>query len=361
LRKSASIAIALLFCAPALANDDPGATPAEDVPASAWSWFGDLMLREDHVEDIPRKVEPDIQRVFGRGRFGVLYDPIPQLEFCGAIKLAAASNSNSEDRSYNLNEVSNGVGLDQIFIRWRPTEGTSVLAGKSVFPLDLTPMLWDQDLRPIGLSMDSSFGVGDFDRIGIVAGYFAGNLLYGDDSRIGALQASYRWHEGQPTSAGVILSYLDFSDLETLTANGLARTNRHVGDQLVSDYHLLDLQFVARFRPGDWPLEARIDLLRNLGADDERDAARGSIVLGDRRQPHGWEFGFAAQRIQRDAAMAAFNSDDWWFHSWARGVMPWIGYGFTPTWSMRLAGFHERLDVASQYTDTYLLDLYAQW
>jgi len=32
------------------------------------------------------------------------------------------------------------------------------------------------------------------------------------------------------------------------------------------------------------------------------------------------------QRIQRDAAMAAFNSDDWWFHSFMHGYMPWIGY-----------------------------------
>jgi len=157
------------------------------------------------------------------------------------------------------------------------------------------------------------------------------------------------------------LSYLDFSSLEKLTSQGLARTNVHVGNQLVSDFHLLDLQLVGRVHAGDWPLEARLDLLRNLGADVDRDAARFSLVLGDRRQPHGWEFGFAAERIQRDAAMAAFNSDDWWFHSWSHGVMPWIGYGFDATWSMRLAGFHEQRDEVSQHTDRVMLDLYAQW
>src|SRR5262249_13753316 len=250
---------------------------------------------------------------------------------------------------------------DQFFMRWRAGENTSLLFGKTVFPLELSPLVWDADLRPIGVSVQSAFQLSEFDRITLVVGYFNGDLPYGDDSRIGAVQVGYRWHEGAPTSAGILLSYLDFTDLETLTEQGLARTNRHVGNQLVSDYRLLDLQVFGGWHPGEWPLEARLDLLRNTGADDERDGARVSLVLGDRRVPHGWEFGLAAQRIQRDAAMAAFNSDDWWFHSWAHGVMPWIGYGFDATWSMRLAGFHEQRDGVSQHTDRVLLDLYAQW
>jgi hypothetical protein len=350
----------LVLCGPAFAAGE--AIESMEEPASSpWTWFGDVLLREDHVHGIPRTVEPNIQRVFGRGRFGVLYDPIPTLEFGGAIKLAAASNRNAEDRSYNLNERSNDIALDQLFVRWRPTEATSLLAGKAVFPLELTPLVWDQDLRPVGVSVATSAPVNPSDRLSLVAGYFNGNLPYGDDSRIGAVQAGYHWHEGQPASASVLLAYLDFSSLEQLTLQGLARSNRRVGTKLVSDYRLLDLQFVGRLRPGDWPLEARVDLLRNLGADDQRDAGRVSLVLGDRRVPRGWELGFAAQRIQRDAAMAAFNSDEWWFHSFARGVMPWVGYGFNATWSARLAAFHERRDGASQHTDTILVDVNAQW
>ncbi len=70
-----------------------------------------------------------------------------------------------------------------------------------------------------------------------------------------------------------------------------------------------------------WPIDARIDVVSNLGADDANDGARASLIVGDRTKPHGWEFGAAAQRIQRDAVMAAFNSDDWWFHSAVRGQL----------------------------------------
>ena len=362
MRKCLILAMLLLARASVSAADELPGAANDETATPAWSWFGDLMLRYDRVNDIPRPVESDIHGGFGRARFGVTYNAIPNLEFGAAIKLADSSIPNAENRSYNLNERANDIALDQAFVRWRAGENTSILLGKTLFPLELTPMVWDQDLRPIGLSGQTSMQVGEFDRLGFTAGYFAGDLPYKDDSRIGALQAAYRWHEGAPTSGAVLLSYLDFSDLEQATLQGLTRTNRRVGTQLVSDYRLLDLQLVGRLRPwGDWPLELRVDVLRNLGADNLRDAARGSIVLGDRMQPHGWEFGLAVQRIQRDAAMAAFNSDDWWFHSFMHGYMPWIGYGFDATWSLRLAGFREQRDGISVHTDRVLLDVNARW
>ncbi len=353
---------AILALVPVLAiADEPLVLPAPEPTPSAWSWFGDVLLREDHVSDIPRTHEPNIQRVFGRGRFGVLYAPIPELEIGAAIKLAAASNSNDEDRAYNLSERSNDLAVDQLFVRWRSGENTSLLAGKAVFPLELSPMVWDEDLRPVGVSAQTSLSTGAFDSLDLTAGCFNGNLPYGDNSRIGAAQAAYRWHAGAASSARVIVSYLDFSHLQQLTLQGLARTNVQSGGSLISDYRLLDVQFVGLWHPGEWPVEARLDLLRNLGADQDRDGARVSLVVGDRRLPHGWEFGVADQRIQRDAAMAAFNSDDWWFHSWAHGIMPWIGYGFDATWSMRVAAFHEERDEASRHTDRVLLDINARW
>lgn len=360
--------IAIVFggtCAVAATTDDlPGVETANPVEAVLpWHWFGDAMLQGNRTEDIPRAVEPSFSDVFARGRFGATFDPIPNLEFGAAIKLAVSSSSNSEDRVRNVNERSNDAALDQFHVRWSVADGASLLLGKASFPLQLSQMLWDPDLRPIGASANVAFAVDEFDRFDVTAGYFAGDLPYGDDSRIGAFQAAYHWREGAQVSGSVALSYLDFSDLQQLVLQGLSRTNQRVAgtSNLVSDYHLLDLQFVGRMQVADMPLELRLDLVRNLGAEDQRDGARGSIVLGESRQRQGWEFGLADQRIQRDAVMAAFNSDDWWFHSWARGMMAWVAYGFNPTWSARLAAFHERRDGVSEYTDRVLLDLYAHW
>jgi hypothetical protein len=172
---------------------------------------------------------------------------------------------------------------------------------------------------------------------------------------------AWRWHEGAPTNAAVLVSYLAFDELDTLARNGLGRTNLRTPAGFVSDFRLLDLQLVGRHTFGRWPVELRLDMVRNLGADADADGGRLSLVAGDRRVAHAWELGFAWQRQQRDAVLAAFSEDDWWFHSFAHGAMPWIGYGITDALSVRLAGFREQRDGLPGHTRRLLLDLEARW
>lgn len=362
MRRVLACAACLLLHAAGAAAQDAILETAPETPAARWTWFGDLQLRQEHTWRLPgaRYAEP-LTRTRSRGRVGMTYAPMPSLEFGAAIELAAGSDSNRDNRLNNDNERSNGANLDQLFLRWQASERSSLLLGKARFPFELSPLTWDRDLRPAGLSVDHSLALGDFDRLQLTAGWFAGQHLYRDTSRIGAVQLAWRWHEGAPTGAAVLLSWLDFSNLDRLTRNGLSRTNLRRGAELADAYRLLDLQLVGRTEFGAWPLEARLDLLRNTGAETDNEGARASVVLGDRWQPGRLEFGFAYQRVQRNAAMAAFNEDDWWFHSVSRGGMPWIGYGLAEHWSLRLAGFDERRDGVDEATRRVLLDLEARW
>jgi len=350
------------FCVapPALAQDAIlGAQETEEAPGN-WGWLGDFWAGYDHVSGIPNGRD-DVSRLLTRVRAGAFWNISPTWEAVGVARATQGSDSNDDNRRNNDNERSDSIGLDQLFVRWRPGEATSVTLGKTPLPLELSPMVWDTDLRPAGVALDQSFAVSEFDRLQLVAGYFAGQHLYGDESRIGAVELAWRWHEGAPTRAAALLSYLDFDDLGELTSQGLARTNTIANGRLVNDYRLLDAQAVGHLTAGAWPIEARFDYVNNLGADDANEGVRGTLVVGDSTQPHGWELGAVAQRIQRDAVMAAFNSDDWWFHSAARGQMLWVGYGLDATWSLRLAGFHERRDGLDEYTDRIKVDLTARW
>ena len=350
------------FCVapPALAQDAIlGAQETEEAPRN-WGWLGDFWAGYDHVSGIPNDRD-DLSRLLTRVRAGVFWNISPTWEAVGIARATQGSDSNDDNRRNNDNERSDSIGLDQLFVRWRPGEATSVTLGKTPLPLELSPMVWDTDLRPAGVALDQSFAVSEFDRLQLVAGYFAGQHLYGDESRIGAVELAWRWHEGAPTRAAALLSYLDFDDLGELTSQGLARTNTIANGRLVNDYRLLDAQAVGHLTAGAWPIEARFDYVNNLGADDSNEGVRGTLVVGDSTQPHGWELGAVAQRIQRDAVMAAFNSDDWWFHSAARGQMLWVGYGLDATWSLRLAGFHERRDGLDESTDRIKVDLTARW
>lgn len=326
--------------------------------ASAWSWYGDLELRVDHVQDLPGR--DDIERNTSRVRFGV-QRMFEQLEFGIALEGALGSDANRDNRRNNDNERSDAVNLDSLYLRWHLGEETSLLFGRSEFPIDLTPMLWDADLRPIGASVTHQFAVREFDRLALTAGYFAGTHLYDDESRIAAIQAGWHINEGAPTGGDIQLAWLDFSDLEQLTRNGLARTNRRIGSDLLSEYRIVDFQAGLHTHVADWPLALRADIARNTGADDERDAGRFTAILGDKLQPKGIEYGYVAQRIQRDAAMAAFNEDDWWFHSFAKGHMVWVGYGIDSVWSTQFSIFRENRDGHTSDVDRFILELDARW
>lgn len=359
-RACAFVAACVGFASPALAQDAIlGAQDSEDAPKS-WGWIGDFWAGYDHVSGVPNNRD-DVSRLDTRVRAGAFWNITPEWEAAGLARATLGTDTNKDNRRNNDNERSNSIGLDQLFVRWKPGEATSVTLGKAPLPLELSPMVWDSDLRPAGVALDQSFAISEFDRLQLVAGYFAGQQIYGDESRIGAVELAWRWHEGAPTHAAALLSYLDFGDLGEATSQGLARTNTIVNGRLVNDYRLADLQLVGHSTLRSWPIEARFDYVNNLGADDANEGVRGSLVAGDRTQPGGWEFGAAVHRIQKDAVMDAFNSDDWWFHSAVRGQLVWIGYGLDATWNLRLAGFHERRDGLDEYTDRIRVDLTANW
>jgi hypothetical protein len=350
----------LALASPALAQDAILDAPQEEVPARSWSTFGDLWVGYDHLSGLPNN-RPDFSRFRGRARAGVLWNFAPKWEWVGSARVADGSDANRDNRRNNDNERSDSIGLDQLLVRWRPGDSTSVAIGKMPLAIDLSPMLWDQDLRPAGVALDHSIAVGELNRLQFDAGYLAGQNLYGDESRIGALQVAWRWHEGAPLRGSALLGYLDFSDLDELARQGLGRTNSVAGGRFVNDYRLLDLQLVGHYEAGHWPIELRLDRVRNLGADTARDGARASLTVGNRLQPHGWEVGYATQRIQRDAVVAAFNSEEWWFHSAMHGQLASIGYGIDATWNLKLSGFHEERDGLVKHTHRLRLDLAARW
>ena len=357
----------MLACAPgaARAAEDEAADGSDTIPAAAeeeavsgWTWFGDALLRGDQVHNLTGR--PDLERVRARVRFGARYDT-GDWQFGAAVEGAKGSDADEDNVRNNDNEESNDANVDRLYARWQPSDDTWLLLGKSAFPLSLTPMVWDQDLRPIGASASHRWAAGEAGHVALTGGYFAGDHLYGDDSRIAAAQLGWFFDEGGPWGGDLLLSLLHFDDLDRLAEKRVTRTNRRVGNELVSDYDLADVQFGMRFGAGDLPLDLRVDLVHNFGADDRNDGARASAVLGSSRQAGGWEFGYAQQRIQRDAVMAAFNSDDWWFHSFSRGAMLWLGYGFSDRVNGQVSAFSERRDDQSLTVHRLLVDLRARW
>ena len=351
----------LLGMGEAAGSDDPLLDTAEPTPSQRWHWsaFGDLMLRAEQTHAIPARSD-DLERLRSRLRLGTRGE-YGDLELGVALEAALGSDANADNRRNLDNEASDDVNLDQFYGRYRLGPDSGIELGKAPLPLALTPMLWDADLRPIGLSVAHSRAVGGWHRISLVAGYFAGDHRYHDDSRLRAAQLGWHWREGSQLALDAALAWLDFSELGDLVAGGLARTNRRDGARFLHRFELLDAQLGLAAQLGDWPLRLRLDWVRNTAAADQDQGGRVSLALGDSQNARGLELSATYQRIQRDAVLAAFNDDDWWFHSFSRGASVALGYGLSEHWRLRLAHFDERRDGVSERTRRTLLELRSDW
>lgn len=351
--------------APAFAQDesadafDPEFQIEDEMP-QAWRPFFDVRLRGDHVQGLPNNRE-DLERARLRLRAGSEFVGGERWSAGVAVEGALGTDANRDNLRNNDVESSDDVNLDQAWVAFRATESLRLQAGKAALPMQFSPLLWDADLRPVGISLDVGDHRGLTDRWQVLAGWFAPDPLDRGGARVAIVQAGWHWNEGAEWGGGALLSHLRFESIDTLARAGLGRGNLLATGRYVNDYHPVDLQLYLRRRDERWPLLFALDLVRNPGADVQRDGARASAIVGDRRRGGGWEFGWAWQRIQRDAVLAAVNEDDWWFHARTRGHMPWIGFGIDDTWSLRLAGFSETLDGTHDRTRRILLDLDARW
>lgn len=332
--------------------------PEED--ASSVTFLSNLWLNQDHVSGLPAN-RSDINRTRGRLRFGLSWAFAPTWELIAMGRIGQGTDSNDDNRRNNDNQRSDDYGIDEFLVRWRDGDAAMLQFGKSALPIDLSPMLWDPDIRPAGLAYERAFTLGELDRLTLIAGYFEGQHLYGDDSLIGTAQVAWDWRAGAPQRASVVLSWLDFSNLDELAQQGLGRTNRVLAGEYISDFNLLDLQINGHVDLGNWPIDLSLEYVRNLGADNSQDGWRIGLSAGDRQIPGGLEFGIVWQRIQRDAVLAAFNSDDWWFHSYMHGQLAWVGYGIDQTWDLRLFGTREKRDGLPDYTHRVQLEVNASW
>lgn len=351
--------LAMCLISPAHAfEDELGEAPEQ--PAEGPRVWGGMLLRGDQVSGLPGGRE-DLRRLRARLELGLASRNVDGFVFGVAGMLMAGSDSNRDNLANLDNEKSDAATVTEAWIGYR-TEQISLIAGKAPIPLRLTPLIWDADFRPIGVSASASFASGDFNRWEFAAlAADPDHQLAGSGVRMGALQSSWHWREGAPTSVSLRLGLIDFSSIDRLRRAGLARGNTLSAGRYAFGYRLLDAQIEFRARMLDMPLVANLNAVRNLDAPRDRDGARLSLVLGDAGVPEGWEFGYAIQRFQRDAVLAAVTSDDWWFHTAARGHMPWVGYGINARWSVRLAGFRESRDGLTEPTSRLLLDLTARW
>ena len=113
-----------------------------------------------------------------------------------------------------------------------------------------------------------------------------------------------------------------------------------------------------RFPVGDVPVQVSLDGFDNFAAEQGRRLAFEAVVLaGQVGTPGDWRGFYAYQYIQRNATMGAYNTDDWWYHTWYQGHRLGVAWTFLPRVYLQGSfSVQRRLD-AHFWVNRYLVDV----
>ena len=345
-RSLLSVGAALLAAGFARAKETQYFEPPAHKPQLVFHW--DALARYDIIDHL--RVRPDIKR----WRFEFR----PQLELAvsdrfkvGVRAIGDLGTDHNEDNARNFdNYRSRGATIERWFVEGKPGDWT-IRAGSFGMPLVASEMLWDRDIQTPGLSIsrDISAGASSFT---VTAAGFYGPQREGDQTRIGAGQIVWRLGDADRLALEVAGSYwhIDPDDLKTAYFRQNYTEFRDGARVLGSRYRVADLLVRLRFPIGKVPLTVSLDGAVNNGVRDvavrEKSAFEASLTAGRLGNPWDWRAFVTYQYIERDAILGAYNTDDWWFHTWYRGVRAGVAVTVLPqVFVQGIVMFQRRLDL----------------
>jgi len=310
----------------------------------------DLFARYDRIENLV--LRPSIRR----GRFEVR----PELDLVVSDRFRAGvravgdlgTDQNSDNARNFDNYRTTGASLDRWFVEGKPGS-FDLMAGSFGMPLMASEMLWDRDIQTPGAAALWEIRGGS-STLTVAGGGFYGPQREGDRTRIAAGQLVWRIGDAARFSLETAASYWSF-DPHRLKAPYFRQNYSELeldGTRgYISRFHIGDLLVRARFPIGSVPLMVSIDGLKNFGArgpakeDGEDFAYEASVTAGRVGTPGNVRGFYTFQHIERDALIGAYNTDDWWFHSWYLGHRLGLAVTIFPqVFVQGTAMFQQRLD-----------------
>ena len=340
------IIAALLLSATAAAQEAQYFEQPPEKPQFLFQW--DFLARYDSIYHL--RVRPDIER----GRFEFRPELDLKINDRFLIGLRAVGNLGTDHNSDNLRNFDNyhsrGATIERYYIEAKPGDFT-IHAGAFGMPLVASEMLWDRDIQTPGaaVSWGKTSGASTWTISG--AGFYGPQRNH-DQTRIGVGQVDWRLGDPGRFSFEATASYWYFDPFNL--DPGYIRQNYFVlvgnQPQYVSRFEIGDLLLRLRFPIGSVPVLISLDGIRNFGTRGEAvgddDAFEGIIAVGKLGTPGDWRFFATYQYIERDALLGAYNTDDWWFHTWYRGVRTGVAVTILPRVFIQGAVvFQRRLDL----------------
>jgi hypothetical protein len=375
-RAAAAALLAGLLAGAAAGQSEP--EPEYFAPSAGsgrWDLRWDALVRYDAIE--LSKQDPGAPNIFRwRTELRPEVDWVRSDRFRAGARLLASlsSDANRTNLARLDNYRSNTIELDRLFVEAKPGDFT-LLGGKFEMPFRTTEMLWDRDLQPAGaaafwrapISMNSSLSVG--------SGFFYGPQRHGDASRVFASQATLELGTAGPVSVEWSEAYWQFGHLDR-TARSFQRQNSGSSygpgyppgygpgygpgpTAYAGSFRILDSLVRVRAPWGRLPLLLSVDYIHNFGATeaDYADGLEISLRAGRVGVPGDLEVFEIYQMVDRDAVVGAYNTDDWWFHTWYVGHRVGVSVTVLPQVLVRPSVVFQRRQDREHYLNRYLIDV----
>jgi Putative porin len=309
-----------------------------------FQWKLDALARGEWTRDIfvtaASTTDDDRRRLQAR--------PALEAHF-GPVRLGVGAELNySSDKNYETptgatpaiirdNYKSRDARLDLAFADYE-NSWLHVQGGRFEMPVALTEMIWDKDLRPQGGAV--SLGVKDkgaLKRAAITGLWARSSHVFDDgDTTASLVSANVVVRTGETGTLELIGSYIDYSDFQGMQA-AIRRQNTRVGGQLVLDYNVMD--FVARFRRGgEVPVQLVGEYGWNSAVDSDNHGLWLAAVLGSLQTGVGARADYTYAKVDKDATLAAYGTDDFfWVTGW-RGHRGEVGFRLLKQLSIHAVG-----------------------
>lgn len=305
-----------------------GSAPAQepdvyfDKPDDPFRLKGDILFRREWTRELFGDL-PDQGRWRGQVR-PRLEMSFKRLEFTVGGELNYSSDENTKPAEgvpqltlLRDNYKSREARLDLASARLQLFKWFRLDAGRMVMPVPLTEMLWDRDLRPQGaaatLSLHDRQGAELFSLTALGA---RGSHVFDDDKTDMLLVSAAVVKHSQKQRAEFRASFLEFRQLAELEPL-LRRQNARLtpGGLVPDDYQIIDL--IGRIRSeGALPSEIVVDYAWNRKKEAHNKAFWLALVLGSTVSSRS-RGEYVYSRVDPDATVAAYNSDDFfWATAW---------------------------------------------
>jgi hypothetical protein len=289
---------------------------------SSFRFTGDGLVRYEWTQKIPvpgGTVDENLYFLQARPRMEAVFGPVA-LGVGGLFNYSKDDNTEFENGEPRLIVRDNFFSRDARFdVYYAKVKAGPVRAeaGRMLMPMLLPEMIWDRDLRPRGGALSLVFDQAGSPSMFAIRGiYTRGSHWFEDESEMFGGSAELVIGGGQQSQFSLAGSYLYFRKLDTLDPRVRRQNTRNLAGLYVFDYRVVDIH-AGIVAGGQVPFILNFDYAWNTQLSENNKGLWLQVAMGQLEISRAWlEYTYA--KIDRDATVAAFNSDDFF---WGTGYL----------------------------------------